>query len=441
MPTISLIPSHQRAILKRLQPELSEFLHTTESMWDVLASSDAASLHDRAEYCLDAADGLIETMRAEKRDPTEDENTTLEALRALASRLKMRANALQDARIPEIIAPRMTTPDPLPASATRSHGLASDNYFGVAASTSVARAHPSLRELAQDGLTFGGLVRSLVGGGKTNLEKRALAEGADASGGVTVPDILLREFLDRLRAAIVCVRAGARTVLLESDKNTIARLVSDPVVQWRAENALVAESDPTFDSVLFQPKWCGAIVRCSRELLMDSLNIESALTSAFVSALALEIDRVALLGSGTAPEPRGIFNTVGIGAVPITTALKHTDLLTALGVVAQANAGPSTGVVLSPTNYYKLAQSIGTDGHFLVSPAAIPPLFMTSSMPNSSAIVGNFNECLFGVRTEIRVELLREAFVTNFQYAFIGWTRFDVGLAHPASFAKITGIV
>ena len=53
-------------------------------------------------------------------------------------------------------------------------------------------------------------------------------------------------------------------------------------------------------------------MKISRELLEDSINIGDILTGALANALALELDRVALLGSGTAPEPRGIFNTSGI---------------------------------------------------------------------------------------------------------------------------------
>jgi HK97 family phage major capsid protein len=296
---------------------------------------------------------------------------------------------------------------------------------------------------AWEGVTFGGLVRSLVTGPRSAGEKRALSEGVDSAGGVSVPDIVLREFIDRLRANIVCIQAGARTIPLESDKNTMARLVTDPVVAWRLENAVVPESDPTFDGVVFIPRWLGVIVRCSRELLMDSVNVDQMLARAFAGSMAVAVDKAALTGSGTAPEPRGITNTAGVGNVAITTTLKYDDLLTALTTLGTANAGPATGMILSPSNYYTLAKLKGApDGQYLAPPLVVmPPMFQTTSLPNSTAIVGNFNDLLFGFRAEMRVEVLREVFVGNFQQGFLTWLRWDVGLAHPASFVTVTGIL
>ena len=69
-----------------------------------------------------------------------------------------------------------------------------------------------------EGLTVGGCIRSLVTGPRTTEEKRALAEGSDSTGGISVPDITLSRFIDRLRARTVCFRAGAQTLPLTSDK-------------------------------------------------------------------------------------------------------------------------------------------------------------------------------------------------------------------------------
>jgi HK97 family phage major capsid protein len=296
---------------------------------------------------------------------------------------------------------------------------------------------------AGEGLSFGGLVRAMVAGPRSAAEKRALGEGTDAGGGVTVPSLVLQQFIDRLRSQVVCIRAGAVTIPLESDQNTIARLTTDPTVMWRLENQAINETDPVFDGLVLTPRWLGCITRVSRELLMDSLNVDQMLTTAFTGSMALEVDRAALMGSGTPPEPRGVVNTTGVGAVPITASLKYDDLLTALTTLGTANAAPATGMIMSPTNYYNLAKLKGQpDGQYLAPPLTVmPPLFMTTSLPNSTAVTGNFAELYFGFRAELRIELLRELFASNFQHAFLVWLRFDVGLAHPASFVKITGIV
>jgi HK97 family phage major capsid protein len=320
--------------------------------------------------------------------------------------------------------------------------VASPAFFGVGPREPFQRSLKPASGVGE-GLSFGGLVRAMVAGPRTAAERRALSEGLDSGGGVTVPSIVLQQFVDRLRANIVCIRAGAVTIPLESDQNTIARLTTDPTVMWRLENQVINETDPVFDGLTLVPRWLGCITRVSRELLMDSLNVDQMLTTAFTGSMALEVDRAALMGTGTPPEPRGIVNTTGVGAVAVTASLKYDDLLSALAVLGNSNAAPATGMIMSPTNYYNLAKLKGQpDGQFLAPPLVVmPPMHMTTSLPNSTVVTGNFAELYFGFRAELRIELLRELFASNFQHAFLVWLRFDVGLAHPASFVKITGIV
>jgi hypothetical protein len=139
----------------------------------------------------------------------------------------------------------------------------------------------------------------MITGPRNELERRALSEGTDSAGGFTVPDILMARWIDRLRTALVIVRAGAVTVPLTSDSVKIARLLADPTAAWRSENAAVAESDPTFEAVTFAPKSLDVFTKVSRELLEDSVNITEMLETAFVRSFAVEVDRVCLYGTGT----------------------------------------------------------------------------------------------------------------------------------------------
>lgn len=93
----------------------------------------------------------------------------------------------------------------------------------------------------------------------------------------------------------------------------MAKLLADPVPACRAEAGAVAESDPTFGLVQMIPRSLAVQMKVSVELMEDSLNLATELRRAHGAAMAVELDRAALIGSGTAPEPRGIANTVGIG--------------------------------------------------------------------------------------------------------------------------------
>lgn len=153
-----------------------------------------------------------------------------------------------------------------------------------------------VRSHERGGVDLGRYLRAMVVGGQSEAERRALTEGSDSAGGYTVPERLSAQLIDLMRARTVAIRAGAGTVPLTSDKNHIAKLASDPVPAWRAESGQVNESDPTFTRVTFEPKSLAVLVKVSRELLEDSLNLGTDLPRVLAAALAGELDRVVFLG-------------------------------------------------------------------------------------------------------------------------------------------------
>lgn len=285
----------------------------------------------------------------------------------------------------------------------------------------------------------------------------SLSEGTDSAGGFTVPTHLLRTLVDKMRAQTVSIRAGAQTIMLDTDKTTIARVASDPVAGWRLENAVIAESEPTFEAITFTARSLAVLVKISRELLDDSINLEDALMNAFARSMAVSVDRVALFGSGTAPEPRGVFNTTGIGSVSMGAngaALANYDkLLDVQQTLQDANAADITGLIMAPRTSTAFAKLKDTTGQPLRKPEAIStlPFFTTTTVPvnqtqgsastASCVIAGDFTQMLVGVRSHLRIELLRELFAENHQYAFVAHLRADVQLAHPESFAVLKGII
>lgn len=301
-------------------------------------------------------------------------------------------------------------------------------------------------------LGFGQFLRAMVCGPQNGLERRALSEGTDSAGGYSVPDIVLSRFIDKLRANTVCIQAGAGTVPLTSDKTTIARIATYPAAAWRNENAAVAESDPTFEGLIFVPRSLAVLVKVSRELVEDSVNIERMLETAFTGALSVELDRVALIGSGSAPEPRGISNTTNVGSVAGGGALTSYDkVLDAVYEILVDNGAMPTAIVMPPRTQNALAKlKEGTTNAPLPKLPLIAdiPMLATTSLPinetpgtSSRLIMGDFTQLLFGIRTSLRIEVLRELFAGNLQYGFLAWLRADIGLQHPESFSQITGIL
>jgi HK97 family phage major capsid protein len=306
------------------------------------------------------------------------------------------------------------------------------------------------------GLTTGAVLRAVAFGAKTEQERRALSEGTDSAGGFTVPTILSAQIIDRLRAQSVLIRAGARTVPLTSDTNVIAKLSADPTPAWRAESAAIAISDPTFAAVTLAPKSLAVLIKFSRELLADSVNLEAALLQAVTGAMALELDRAGLFGTAADSQPRGVVNVSGINAVALNAKLTaHAGgafgpLVAARTALLTANAGEPTAFIMSPREDGAYTGLRAGDGQPVIAPpriAAIPQLVTTSVATNlgagtneSTIIAGNFAHLLIGMRETLRLSVLRERYAETGELALVAHMRADIAVEHPLAFAAVTGV-
>lgn len=287
--------------------------------------------------------------------------------------------------------------------------------------------------------------------------KAALSESSDSTGGYTVPDHLLGEFIDVMRAKSHVINAGARTVPLTTEKTTIAKILSDPVPGWRAENGAVAEGDPTFGAITFYAKSLAVLIKVSRELLEDSVNMNEALMQAIGGAMGGEFDRVALFGQGAANEPRGLYNVADINEVLMgdngAQITNYAKFLSALQTISEANANAPTAAIMAPRTRFAFSGLVDTTGQPLRKPDVLEnlPFLETTKVPVdqvqgtsgavcSSIITGDFTQLYLGVRSAMRIEVLRERFADNLQYAFIAHLRCDMACAQPKAFAALKGI-
>ena len=301
------------------------------------------------------------------------------------------------------------------------------------------------------GLALGQYLRSMVVGGKTDVERRALSEGSDSAGGYTVPDYLSAQLIDLARAQSVVTAAGAQTVPLDGDQNRIAKLLTDPVPAWRSEAGAVAESDPTFGPIDLTPRSLAVMTMISAELLEDTLNLATELPRVMAAAMAVELDRVALIGSGTAPEPRGIANTSGIGTFAQDAAIaSYANLSKARTGILSANQRP-TAFIMHPRDEGTFTDLTDSQGQPLQAPRSVAdiPMRTTTSLPvdggvgndESTIIAGDFTRLLLGIRSAIRVEILKTStYASNLQYTMLAHMRADVAVTHPGAFYMLTGV-
>jgi HK97 family phage major capsid protein len=289
----------------------------------------------------------------------------------------------------------------------------------------------------------------------SDVERRALAEGTDSAGGYLTPTILSAPIIDKVRNAARVFQAGAVTIPLDSDQQTVPRLATDPSGGWRNENAAFAEGNHVFESVTFTPRSFGFIVKTSEELYQDMIpGGAQMIENAIVQAAALELDRVALRGTGTAPEPRGVVNQTGVelqslgvnGATPTMD-----NLITGVYGVRKDNHDPNAILWAARTGetYAKLKTTTNEPLPYPPEIADIPrlttgqiPVDLTvgTSTDCSEVYIGEWANLLVGIRLGIQLRLLTERYADNGQFAWRVHLRADVQLAHPAAFTVITGV-
>ena len=58
----------------------------------------------------------------------------------------------------------------------------------------------------------------------------------------------------------------------------------------------------------------------------------------------------------------------------------------------------------------------------------------------STVVLGDFTQCIMGIRQELVIQRLDQTFAGNLQIGFLAYLRADVGFAQPNAFTKIIGI-
>lgn len=303
--------------------------------------------------------------------------------------------------------------------------------------------------------SFDKYLRGLVTGdwGDAPLE-RSLSEGTLSAGGYLVPTPLAGRVIDLARNAMWVMRAGAVTVPMTAQTLTIPRLTGEGSPAWRNEGAALTAGDLSFDTVKFTARSLDRLVIMSRELFEDSNpSAQDVIAHSFAAQIALELDRAALRGSGTAPEPRGVLNTSGVN---ITTHGANGSNITnydwwldAVATVRGNNFEPNAHIQ-APRTSNSLAKLKDSQNRYLEPPDGMLPMLPTKQVP-ATLTVGTSTDCSevytadwsqlgIGLRTGFSLEFLRERYADNGQVAFIAHLRADIQLFQPGAFTIDTGV-
>ena len=251
--------------------------------------------------------------------------------------------------------------------------------------------------------------------------------------------------------------AGMTTVTMEAKTLNASAVATDPTASWHTEAAAISIANPTFAARTLTAETLVTRCQASVEVAQDSPDFGAQLASVMTKAMAVELDRVGLVGSGTPPEPQGIFGTSGIGQVTGVGAIgDYAEMLTGVRTLLDANVPLETAtasVVMAASvweDYEGLATGISSDKTQLPRPAALQStrflvtghnLNDASSPSGTTAFMGDFSDLVLGVRRESSVEVLKlSSYAGNLLLEFIGYLRADFLVRRPASFVTLEGI-
>jgi len=343
-----------------------------------------------------------------------------------------------------------------------------------------------------EGYSFVRAIRSLVdGGGLDGVEKEANEEakkeantsGVEIRSGVSVPSFFmdmekrgldatvaataantietsLGSLIPYLRPRLMVQEMGAQVLTGLQGNLDLPRNNAVGTAQWKGEKAQADATDPTFDLISLRPKRLTAYTEISDQLIrQSSIGIENFVRNDLQLAIATKLDSTALNGSGTAPEPRGILNTTGIGNV-VGGANGDTptweNVIALQACVAQQNADMgSLGYLMNPITRGQLQttkKDAGSGMMVMESPSELAGYRagVTTQVPNdgtkgtgtdlSTLIYGNWNDLIIGQWGGVNLivdpyTLAREGCIRLVINSF--W---DLAIRHPESFAAMLDV-
>ena len=219
-----------------------------------------------------------------------------------------------------------------------------------------------------------------------------------------------------------------------------------PTAAWRAEAGAVAESDPTFRQVATTPRSLSFYFKVSRELLADAVNMEEALNFAIAQAFGKELDRTALRGSGSAPEPAGILNTTNVGSVTngangaTQSSLRWANLHSAVQTILSYDAPMPTAAIMAPRTLVGYSALADSTNQPLARPEALKNMqfIATSQLPVSLSVgtssdcsevfVGDFRQAAVVLREAPNIMLANELHALTGQVGFVCHVRADIAV-------------
>lgn len=237
---------------------------------------------------------------------------------------------------------------------------------------------------------------------------RTLLAASPVDGGFTVSEEqLTSEFVEYLRNTAKVVGLGARLITGLKGNITIPRQLTGAAAYWVAEGASITQSSATFGQIVATPRRVGTSVPYSKQFLAQtSLGAEAFVRDDSMAAIAVDLDRVAIRGTGIG-EPLGILNlasgdrSTSVSFSAAATWAKYVDFWTQvatnnalLGSPKYLTTPASSAKAQTIAKFTSTSEPIWYQGKIGVFDAEWSNQFPTSGTLNQ-VIFGDFSQVLY----------------------------------------------
>jgi HK97 family phage major capsid protein len=246
---------------------------------------------------------------------------------------------------------------------------------------------------------------------------------------------------------------------MDSPELTLVKVLTDPTAYWVGEHVAITESDGSFAPIKLKAVVLGTLIRVSQALLEDAPSAGETIEKMMSAALALELDRVALVGNGS-NEPRGLLHCDDINSYSMgangAAPTNYDPFSYACQYVLEDNGAPGA-VIMAPRTFGTLDRlKAATTNQPLVAPQSYQDLkkFYTNQIPvnqtqgsattASCAFVGDFKNIVIGMRKQLTIDVSPAAGTNTFskvEALIRAYLRVDVAVLRENHFTVIKGII
>jgi HK97 family phage major capsid protein len=267
---------------------------------------------------------------------------------------------------------------------------------------------------------------------------------ASAAGDLVFTDARPGSFIELLRKRMALSGLGVTMLAGLNGPVAIPRQTGAATAYWVAEKGTLTESNPTVDQVNLTPKTLGAYTEFSRRLMLQSsLDVEQMVRNELATVIALEIDRVALYGTGTNAQPQGLKSVTGINTEDFgANQPSYAELVSMETKINADNADIGAMAYITNSTIYggfKTTEKASNTAQFVLEPGGTVnsyPVVRSNQIETGDVFMGVWSAMLMGMWGALDLQVNPYALDTSGGVRVTAFQDVDVAVRYPDCFCR-----